>query len=90
MLIQKNYYLTIYAPKYRANIVKYALLSAAIFLASGCASLGVEPWERDLLAKDEMALTSSPIDSALDDHIYFSKEASSGGKSFGGGGCGCN
>ena len=25
-----------------------------------------------------------------DDHIYFSKEASSGGRGFGGGGCGCN
>lgn len=59
-------------------------------LISGCSSLGVEPWERDLLAKKEMALTSSPVDAALDDHIYFSKEASSGGRSFGGGGCGCN
>ena len=26
---------------------------------------------------------------ALDEHIYFSKEASTGGASFGGGGCGC-
>jgi len=59
-------------------------------LSSGCSSLGVEPWERDLLAKDEMSLSSSPVDNALDDHIYFSKEASSGGKGFGGGGCGCN
>lgn len=57
---------------------------------TACAHLGVEPWERDLLATKEMALTASPIDAALDDHIYFSKEASSGGKSFGGGGCGCN
>jgi len=75
---------------WRTSIIKYSFLSAAITLVSGCASLGVEPWERDLLAKEEMALTSSPIDAALDDHIYFSKEASSGGKSFGGGGCGCN
>ena len=59
-------------------------------LLSGCASLGVEPWERDILAKKEMALPTSPVDAALDDHIYFSKEASSGGRSFGGGGCGCN
>ena len=57
---------------------------------SGCSSLGVEPWQRDLLSKKEMALTSSPVDAALDDHIYFSKEATSGGRSFGGGGCGCN
>jgi len=70
--------------------IKLALIVPLITVTSGCASLGVEPWERDLLAKDEMSLTSSPIDSALDDHIYFSKEASSGGKGFGGGGCGCN
>ncbi len=65
-------------------------LFSIITTTSGCASLGVEPWERDLLAKDEMSLNASPIDAALDDHIYFSKEASSGGKGFGGGGCGCN
>jgi len=69
---------------------KVILLSASVLSLSACSSLGVEPWERDLLAKKEMALTSSPVDAALDDHIYFSKEASSGGKSFGGGGCGCN
>lgn len=69
---------------------KLALLTAITISLSACSSLGVEPWERDLLAKKEMALTSSPVDAALDDHIYFSKEASSGGKSFGGGGCGCN
>jgi len=64
-----------------------ALMAA---LASGCASMGVEPWERDILAKDEMQLTTDPLDAAIDDHIYFSKEASSGGRGFGGGGCGCN
>jgi len=70
--------------------IKLSILAAIIINLTACSSLGVEPWERDLLAKKEMALTSSPIDAALDDHIYFSKEASSGGKSFGGGGCGCN
>jgi hypothetical protein len=75
---------------YMNNKFKYSLAFAAVTLVSGCSSLGVEPWERDLLAKEQMALTSSPIDASLDDHIYFSKEASSGGKSFGGGGCGCN
>lgn len=57
---------------------------------SGCSSLGVKPWERDVLAKDEMQLVADPLDVAIDDHIYFSKEASSGGRGFGGGGCGCN
>jgi hypothetical protein len=68
----------------------YTAAITTVILVSGCSSLGVQPWERDLLAKKQMALTSSPIDSAFDDHIYFSKEASSGGKGFGGGGCGCN
>lgn len=66
------------------------LLISLVALTSACSSLGVQPWERDLLAKDEMALNSSPVDASLDDHIYFSKESSSGGRSFAGGGCGCN
>lgn len=67
-------------------------LTAAVLVAtlSGCSSLGVQPWQRNLLAEQEMALNSSPVDASFDDHIYFSKEASSGGRSFGGGGCGCN
>ena len=63
------------------------LLAAALSL-SGCA--GVQPWDRDILARDDMQLVSDPIEAASDDHIYFSKEASSGGRGFGGGGCGCN
>ena len=57
---------------------------------AGCSSMGVEPWEREVLAKAEMQLTTDPVEAATDDHIYFSKEASSGGRGFGGGGCGCN
>lgn len=56
----------------------------------GCSSLGVEPWERDLHAKASMALDDDPLSTAIDEHIYFSKEASTGGLGFGGGGCGCN
>ena len=75
------------------SIRKALILSSFIALLSGCSaisSMGVEPWDRDLLAKPEMAINSSPLDQAIDDHIYFSKEASSGGRSFAGGGCGCN
>ncbi|NVK38085.1 MAG: DUF4266 domain-containing protein [Gammaproteobacteria bacterium] len=70
--------------------VMTSILLLAVVLLSGCSSLGVKPWERDILARDDMALDNAPMDSGFDDHIYFSKEASSGGKSFGGGGCGCN
>ena len=64
-------------------------LTLSVSLA-GCAGLGVQPWEREVLAKPEMSLDAHPLDAAIDDHIYFSKEASSGGRGFGGGGCGCN
>ena len=67
-----------------------ALVLAATVLSAGCSSMGVEPWDRDILAKAEMQLTTDPLEAATDDHIYFSKEASSGGRGFGGGGCGCN
>jgi hypothetical protein len=63
---------------------------AALCALGGCGLVGVKPWERDLMARPEMQLDASPIDSAIDDHVYFSKEASSGGRGFGGGGCGCN
>jgi hypothetical protein len=59
-------------------------------LASGCSSLGVKPWQRDVLSREDMQLNANSIDEAIDDHLYFSKEASSGGRSFAGGGCGCN
>ena len=58
---------------------------------SGClCSLGVKPWQRDVLSRQDMRPDGNGLDDAIDDHLYFSKEASSGGRSFGGGGCGCN
>lgn len=77
----------------RTRALLGALAGLALFaigLGSGCAHLGVQPWERDLLARKSMQLDPDPIESGLDEHIYFSKEASSGGRGFGGGGCGCN
>jgi hypothetical protein len=62
----------------------------ACLLLNACSSLGVQAWERGTLAKEEMQLVSDPLAAAFDEHIYFSKEASSGGAGFGGGGCGCN
>ncbi|MDR9468007.1 DUF4266 domain-containing protein [Marinospirillum sp.] len=69
---------------------KCLILLVLILVISGCSSWGVKPWERDLLAQQKMQLIAEPVEMGLDDHIYFSKEGSSGGRSFGGGGCGCN
>ncbi len=70
--------------------MRSVLLLTIVTLLGSCSSMGVEPWERDLLAKDSMQLVPDYFDNFYDEHIYFSKEASSGGQGVGGGGCGCN
>ncbi|MFK7864747.1 MAG: DUF4266 domain-containing protein [Pseudohongiellaceae bacterium] len=65
-----------------------ALAAIALVAFTGCTQ--VKPWERGYLAKEEMAWRADPLEGALNDHIFFSKEASSGGSSAAGGGCGCN
>ena len=72
------------------QLMKTAALVTSLASLSACASWGVQPWERNIHAKPEMALDGDSITVGLDEHIYFSKESSSGGRGFGGGGCGCN
>lgn len=66
------------------------LICAIGAAGGGCSTLGAKPWEHDLLAERAMQFGAYPVEASMDDHIYFSKEASSGGRSFAGGGCGCN
>ena len=63
-----------------------ALVSLA--LTSGC--VNVQPWERGHLAGYTMRADRDPLSEGLAEHIYFSREAASGGRGVGGGGCGCN
>ena len=67
-----------------------AILIGLLIVVTGCSGLGVKPWQRDLMAREDMRLDANSIDTSLDEHMYFSKEASTGGRSFAGGGCGCN
>jgi hypothetical protein len=64
------------------------LIAGTALCLSGCAP--VKPWERDALARRDMAFESDPMDSALEKHIRFSKEGSLPAGGGGGGGCGCN
>lgn len=75
-----------FIPKLGAACLLFIAANAIV----GCASMGVKVWERDILSKPQMQMDAQAIDRSMDDHIYFSKEASSGGRGFGGGGCGCN
>ncbi len=66
------------------------LLLLMVIVLNGCQSLGVEVWERDVLSQADMQFLSNDLDLTMDDHFYFSKEGTSGGRGFAGGGCGCN
>ncbi len=69
-------------------------LAAVAFMATGCSSISewgqVSAWEKGNLAKQKMTFEGDPIDQRFVQHIYTSKENSSGGYGVGGGGCGCN
>ena len=75
-----------------SRLVRFVLLAlaglAAVF-ATGCSST-VQPWERATLAEYSMRPDRDPLQTAMTEHIYFSREASSGGRGVGGAGCGCN
>ena len=64
------------------------LLSMTGLLASACST--VKPWEKGLLAREDMAWDPDPLEVARRNHVYFSKESSLEGGGAGGGGCGCN
>jgi len=49
--------------------MKTFLAMGLLLVCGGCTSMGVEPWERDVLAKDEMQLTTDALEAATDDHI---------------------
>jgi len=61
------------------------LLFAVLF--SGCKH--VSPWERGALADPTMS-EGNPLGVMMAEHMWFSREAASGGRGVGGGGCGCN
>jgi hypothetical protein len=75
-----------------AAIAALALALAAAFQC-GCSTAmpaRVRPWERGALADDIMNPDIDPLGTAAAEHVYFSREAASGGRGVGGSGCGCN
>jgi hypothetical protein len=64
------------------------LVASAVLPITGCTT--VKPWQRGYLADPIMQPDRYPITAEQIDHVYFSREAASGGRTVGGGGCGCN
>jgi Domain of unknown function (DUF4266) len=55
---------------------------------TGCAK--VQPWQRGSLSEHSMQPDRDRVETSLAEHMWFSREAASGGRGIGGGGCGCN
>jgi hypothetical protein len=75
----------------RAKICILAVLGALIL--GGCttaSAIRVRPWERGALADDTMNPDRDSLGTAMTEHVYFAREAASGGRGVGGSGCGCN
>lgn len=72
------------------RFAKAVMLIGCFSLLQACAALEVKPWQRGTLSKPEMAGSPDAIEAKMRDHVFYSKEGSSGGASAGGGGCGCN
>ena len=72
------------------TILSCLLISACSTFTNMSVNEEVKPWEKDILAQQSMQIPSDKMYSFSDDHIFFSKEASTGGNGVGGGGCGCN
>lgn len=76
--------------------MKSAIPPLSLCLAMACLTacsdqlMRVKPYERGNLAKPVMASDLDPLQKAMTEHAYFSREATFGGSGVGGGGCGCN
>lgn len=92
MYLASKYGALVVTPLGARKLVLLAAVAASAAL-SGCSSAGavrVKPWERQYLADASMDPNRDPLGSAMQDHVYFSREAASGGRGVGGAGCGCN
>ncbi|MFZ4594420.1 MAG: DUF4266 domain-containing protein [Verrucomicrobiaceae bacterium] len=70
------------------NTVRLLLLVVLSLVLCQCTQ--VMPWQRGKLADYTMRPDRDVLALALNEHLFFSREAASGGRGIGGGGCGCN
>jgi len=76
--------------KTRPSVSLLLALAGLALGLGGCATARVQPWQRGTLADSTMDPDRDPLGAAMGDHVFFSREAASGGRGVGGSGCGCN
>ena len=71
----------------RAQRIVFPLFLSILVSLPGCAN--VSPAQRGTLARPEMQFDFDVANARVTEQTYASKEAASGGRVTGGGGCGC-
>lgn len=66
----------------------FVFLCMVPWMVSGCST--TKPWQRETLARPEMAPDGDGDREALRHHVLGTREGAVGGFGGGGGGCGCN
>lgn len=75
------------------RLAAVSLLAAGALALSGCSAAElarVKPYEREAFAHYTMRSDRDPLATTMNEHIYFSREAATGGRGVKGSGCGCN
>ncbi|HEY0947032.1 MAG TPA: DUF4266 domain-containing protein [Opitutaceae bacterium] len=72
------------------RLIPTAIAVAGCALGTACSTPRVQPWQRGALADYTMRTDRDPLATAMAEHTWFSREASTGGRAVGGSGCGCN
>lgn len=72
----------------KRKLLSLLFIAGAALVFSGCQN--VQPWEKGLLADYTMRADRDAMHETMSEHIYFSRESSSGGRGVGASGCGCN
>ena len=71
--------------------IRFNILFFSVIFITGCSpKVTVSPMERYHLADVVMKADRDPLSLKMNDHAYFSREGSRGGRGVGGGGCRCN
>ena len=63
---------------------------ALLLIACGAGCANVKPWQREALSDYILRAYRDLLADLNNEHMWFSREATYGGRGVGGGGCGCN
>lgn len=74
----------------RSTVLLLLLGAGALTGCTNPSLVRVKPWQRATLADYTMRPDRDPLNTAMSEHVYYSRETASGGRGVGGSGCGCN